>query len=69
MDFCQRVDRRIVNKRSIESLIKSGAFDSLNINKIETIKNIEKILQEAEKKKILKTKLIYFLTKMKRKIS
>ena len=52
MDFCQRVDRRIVNKRSIESLIKSGAFDSLNINKIETIKNIEKILHEAEKKKI-----------------
>ena len=69
MDFCQRVDRRIVNKRSIESLIKSGAFDSLNINKIETIKNIEKILHEAEKKKIQKTKLIYFLTKMKRKIS
>ncbi len=28
-DFCARVDRRIVNRRSMESLIKAGAFDSL----------------------------------------
>jgi DNA polymerase-3 subunit alpha len=63
MDFCQRVDRRIVNKRSIESLIKSGAFDSLNINKIETIKNIEKILQEAEKKENLKNQANLFSDK------
>ena len=28
-DFCQRVDLRKVNKRALEALIKSGAFDSL----------------------------------------
>ena len=28
-DFCGRVDMRVVNKRVIESLIKCGAFDSL----------------------------------------
>ncbi|MEQ1805800.1 MAG: DNA polymerase III subunit alpha, partial [Burkholderiaceae bacterium] len=28
-DFCTRVDRTRVNKRSVESLIKAGAFDSL----------------------------------------
>ncbi|MBT4161172.1 MAG: DNA polymerase III subunit alpha, partial [Gammaproteobacteria bacterium] len=28
-DFCERVDQRRVNKRSIEALIGSGAFDSL----------------------------------------
>lgn len=28
-DFCQRVDMSALNKRSIESLIKAGAFDSL----------------------------------------
>ncbi|MEY2417648.1 MAG: polymerase subunit alpha [Actinomycetota bacterium] len=28
-DFCQRVDPIVLNKRSIDSLIKSGAFDSL----------------------------------------
>jgi DNA polymerase-3 subunit alpha len=27
-DFCKRVDLRKVNKRAIESLIKSGAFDT-----------------------------------------
>jgi DNA polymerase-3 subunit alpha len=28
-DFCQRVDPIVLNKRTMESLIKSGAFDSL----------------------------------------
>jgi DNA polymerase-3 subunit alpha len=28
-DFCQRVDPQVLNKRTIESLIKAGAFDSL----------------------------------------
>jgi DNA polymerase-3 subunit alpha len=29
-DFCARVDRRAVNKRAIEALIKAGAFDSVH---------------------------------------
>src|SRR5262249_55308825 len=28
-DFCERVDLSVLNKRTIESLIKAGAFDSL----------------------------------------
>lgn len=28
-DFCERVDSTVLNKRTIESLIKAGAFDSL----------------------------------------
>src|SRR5690606_4836622 len=28
-DLCQRVDTSVLNKRSMESLIKAGAFDSL----------------------------------------
>ena len=28
-DFCQRVDPVVLNKRTVESLIKAGAFDSL----------------------------------------
>jgi DNA polymerase-3 subunit alpha len=28
-DFCQRVDTSVLNKRTIESLIKAGAFDSV----------------------------------------
>ena len=29
-DFCARVDRQRINKRTVEALIKAGAFDSLN---------------------------------------
>ena len=29
LDFCERVDYQVLNKRTIESLIKAGAFDSL----------------------------------------
>ncbi len=29
-DFCRRVDPAVLNKRTMESLIKGGAFDSLN---------------------------------------
>jgi DNA polymerase-3 subunit alpha len=28
-DFCERVDPQVLNKRTVESLIKAGAFDSL----------------------------------------
>src|SRR5205823_3387749 len=28
-DFCERVDPMVLNKRTIESLIKAGAFDSV----------------------------------------
>ncbi len=29
-DFCARVDRKAVNKRAVEALVKAGAFDALN---------------------------------------
>ena len=29
-DFCRRVDKRIVNRRSIEALIRAGAFDGIS---------------------------------------
>jgi len=29
-DFCRRVDRRLVNRRVIESLVRAGAFDSVD---------------------------------------
>ncbi len=32
-DFCLRVDRSRVNKRSVEALIKAGAFDSIELNR------------------------------------
>jgi DNA polymerase-3 subunit alpha len=32
-DFCARVDRKAVNKRAVEALIKAGAFDALHPEK------------------------------------
>ncbi|MFA9217548.1 MAG: DNA polymerase III subunit alpha [Sphingomonadaceae bacterium] len=32
-DFCKRVDKKQINRRTIESLIRSGAFDSLGIDR------------------------------------
>jgi DNA polymerase-3 subunit alpha len=36
-DFCARIDRRTVNKRSIEALVKSGAFDTLHANRAQAL--------------------------------
>jgi DNA polymerase-3 subunit alpha len=32
-DFCKRVDKKQINRRTIESLIRSGAFDCLNVDR------------------------------------
>lgn len=43
-DFCDRIDGKDVNKRCIESLIKSGAFDSMGIYRSKLIAVYEKML-------------------------
>jgi len=43
-DFCERIDGKEVNKRCIESLIKSGAFDSLGVYRSRIIAVFEKML-------------------------
>ena len=46
-DFCSRVDLRQVNKRSIESLIKAGAFASLHDNRQQLIENLPALISCA----------------------
>lgn len=43
-DFCDRIDGKDVNKRCIESLIKSGAFDSMGVYRSRLIAVFEKML-------------------------
>ncbi len=54
-DFCKRVDLRTVNRRSIESLVKSGAFDGVPpANRARMIAVIDKAVamgQELQKRK------------------
>ncbi len=46
-DFCYRVDLNKVNKKVIESLIKSGAFDSLPYNRATKFNALEEIMRNA----------------------
>jgi DNA polymerase-3 subunit alpha len=46
-DFCSRVDSRIANRKSIESLVKAGAFDFLGHARDELFASIEETLLAA----------------------
>lgn len=39
-DFCTRVDRARINKRTVEALIKSGAFDMLGVERASLVASI-----------------------------
>ena len=46
-DFCRRVDRSRLNKRTVEALIKAGAFDSLHLNRAEVMASVERAFDFA----------------------
>jgi DNA polymerase-3 subunit alpha len=41
-DFCVRVDRTRLNKRTVEALIKAGAFDNLHRNRAALVASIDR---------------------------
>ncbi len=47
-DFCRRVDKRIVNRRVVESLIRAGAFDSVNSHRAGVLASVGIALESAE---------------------
>jgi DNA polymerase-3 subunit alpha len=46
-DFCVRVDRTRINKRTVEALIKAGAFDALHRNRAELVASIDRAFDFA----------------------
>ena len=46
-DFCVRVDRQRINKRTVEALIKAGAFDSIQQNRASLIASVDKAFDFA----------------------
>jgi DNA polymerase-3 subunit alpha len=46
-DFCVRVDRTRINKRTVEALIKAGAFDSLQLNRASLIASVDRAFDFA----------------------
>ena len=47
-DFCARVERTKINKRTIEALIKAGAFDSLQLNRASLMASTELAMDYAQ---------------------
>lgn len=49
-DFCQRIDRKSLNKRAIEALIYSGSFDCFGIDRAILVKTYPGAVRQAEQK-------------------
>ena len=50
-DFCRRMHGKDFNRRTLENLIKCGAFDGLGSNRRQMMNSIEPILEELEASK------------------
>jgi len=46
-DVAERLDQRVINKRLLESLVKAGAFDSLNKNRAQTFGAVEALTRHS----------------------
>jgi DNA polymerase III subunit alpha len=48
LDFCTRVDKRAVNRRAVEALIRSGGFDRLNPSRAKLLASVDAAMSAAE---------------------
>ena len=48
-DFCRRIDKRHVNRRAVEALIRGGAFDAIEPRRASLYATVGVALSEAEK--------------------
>jgi len=48
-DFCRRIDKRHVNRRAVEALVKAGAFDAIERHRAMLFASVGIALSEAEK--------------------
>ncbi|MGM0458696.1 MAG: DNA polymerase III subunit alpha [Bacteroidota bacterium] len=49
-DFSSRIDTRVCNRRTIESLIQAGAFDTLHENRAQLLASVEDVISYASRK-------------------
>lgn len=47
-DFCRRVNRHTVNRRSVEALIRAGAFDSISPNRAALLASLDQAISAAD---------------------
>lgn len=51
IEFCSHVDLRVVNKKTLEALMKCGAMDSLKETRKNMVESIEDIIGQAQRRK------------------
>ena len=49
LDFTRRVDRHTVNRRAMEALIRAGAFDSIDSNRLALLTSLPQAIELADK--------------------
>ncbi len=61
-DFCQRMNGSDINKRAVENLIRSGAFDSLGARRSQLVKVYERIMDSVadQQRKNLEGQMDFF---------
>jgi len=47
-EFCRRVDKRMLNRRVVESLVRAGAFDSIDGERARLLASVGRALEAAE---------------------
>src|SRR5574341_119482 len=47
-EFCSRIDKRLVNRRVLEALIRAGAFDAIDANRARLLASAGRALEAAE---------------------
>ncbi|UYN93023.1 MAG: DNA polymerase III subunit alpha [Enhydrobacter sp.] len=47
-DFAERLDQRVLNKRLLESLVRAGAFDTLNKNRAQAFGAVEALTRHSQ---------------------
>ncbi len=48
-DFAKRIDPKFMNRRALESLVKAGAFDSLNPNRAKLFEGVDMMIATANR--------------------
>jgi DNA polymerase III subunit alpha len=59
-DFCRRVDKRTVNRRAIEALVRAGAFDAIEPRRAALLASVGVALEAAERAEANKAQVSLF---------
>jgi DNA polymerase-3 subunit alpha len=49
-DLCRRIDKRVVNRRAVEALVRAGAFDALESNRASLLASAGRAVEAAEQR-------------------